>query len=384
MIEAFEIGVSLALQDGVSDAIGKARRDVAALEHAVRESGVSVQALRDAGARVSSVSFGDQHSKVAEEPVKPVVPDAAPRSDKGVEPAPFVALLGTLRTEQPYLRTQDTLVQQAAPVARETEVAPVQPTLAAPWASIAAAEQPVEVVHFFVGAPALGAPESDQDGPGQAAAPLGGLGLVDRSQGDAAATGGSAAPIVVPAGEGKLDRTAPLGVVALPATPGAPLLGQKNEAGDFSPEAPAVSSFDRGSQGARSNLSLLDVLQFSGGSAAFPRDEEPQVAQVGAAPAAGDDGRNDGEQQAPGVTTRVFRAAAPGGAAASGARPESGTQRAEGGGAGPNQGDVFLDGMLVGRWMSKFLNREAERASAGPTGFDARRGRLLPGVTVGG
>ena len=52
--------------------------------------------------------------------------------------------------------------------------------------------------------------------------------------------------------------------------------------------------------------------------------------------------------------------------------------------AGPQEGDVFLDGMLVGRWMSRFLTREAERASAGPTGFDARRGRLLPSVTVGG
>jgi hypothetical protein len=50
----------------------------------------------------------------------------------------------------------------------------------------------------------------------------------------------------------------------------------------------------------------------------------------------------------------------------------------------PHGGDVFLDGAKVGRWMSRFLNREAERASAGPTSFDPRRGRLLPGVTVGG
>jgi hypothetical protein len=56
-----------------------------------------------------------------------------------------------------------------------------------------------------------------------------------------------------------------------------------------------------------------------------------------------------------------------------------------GGGQGQQQmqGDVFLDGVLVGRWMSRWLNREADRASAGRTGFDARRGRLLPGATVG-
>jgi len=47
-------------------------------------------------------------------------------------------------------------------------------------------------------------------------------------------------------------------------------------------------------------------------------------------------------------------------------------------------GDVFLDGVLVGKWMSRFLGREAMRAPAGPTGFDPRRGRLMPGATVGG
>jgi hypothetical protein len=47
-------------------------------------------------------------------------------------------------------------------------------------------------------------------------------------------------------------------------------------------------------------------------------------------------------------------------------------------------GDVYLDGMLVGRWVSRFLQKQAERADVGPTGFDAKRGRLLPGVTVGG
>ena len=48
------------------------------------------------------------------------------------------------------------------------------------------------------------------------------------------------------------------------------------------------------------------------------------------------------------------------------------------------QGDVFLDGALVGRWISRLLSGEAERASVGPTGFDTRRGRLMPGATIGG
>ena len=47
------------------------------------------------------------------------------------------------------------------------------------------------------------------------------------------------------------------------------------------------------------------------------------------------------------------------------------------------QGDVFLDGVQVGRWMSRLLSKEAGRASSGPTGFDNRRNPLLPGGTVG-
>ena len=53
------------------------------------------------------------------------------------------------------------------------------------------------------------------------------------------------------------------------------------------------------------------------------------------------------------------------------------------GGAQHIQGDVFFDGVQVGRWISRFLSKEAGRASSGPTGFDSRRNALLPGATVG-
>jgi hypothetical protein len=39
---------------------------------------------------------------------------------------------------------------------------------------------------------------------------------------------------------------------------------------------------------------------------------------------------------------------------------------------GPSQGDVYLDGMRVGRWMSDTLAREATRPPAGSTFFDPR------------
>ena len=60
--------------------------------------------------------------------------------------------------------------------------------------------------------------------------------------------------------------------------------------------------------------------------------------------------------------------------------PQDGAPAANG---GAMEGDVFLDGALMGRWISRLLTRDAERASVGRTGFDIRRGRLLPGPTVG-
>jgi hypothetical protein len=47
-------------------------------------------------------------------------------------------------------------------------------------------------------------------------------------------------------------------------------------------------------------------------------------------------------------------------------------------------GDVYLDGALMGRWMSRALAREAGRPSAGGSGFDARRSPLPAGRMIGG
>ena len=369
MIEAFEIGVSLALQDGVSDAIGKARRDVAALEHAVRDSGVSVQSLRDAGDRVSSVSFGDWRRPMAEEPVARVVPDTAPPVEREVETASFVPLLGAIQTEQPGGGAHDALAPRADAPARETDIAAPQLPVAAPVAPLP---------------PAAGGAESAQEGYGQASAPLAVLGLADGPGGAPKVGGDGVAPVVVPAQDKEVDQRRLLGSMALPGQFAAALLGQDNEVQAFPQIPQPVASPERRSQRAGGDVSLLNALRLSGGSVAIPQDEDQNAAVAAATPVAGDDGHNEHPQRAPVVTARAYGVAAPDGAAASGARAESGPQQAEAGAAGPREGDVFLDGMLVGRWMSKFLNREAARASAGPTGFDARRGRLLPGVTVGG
>ena len=397
MIETFEIGVSLALQDGVSDAIGKAQRDVAALEHAVRASGVSVQSLRDAGVKASSVSFGDQRSQAPEKPATLVVPDAVPRVEGKVESAPFVALLGAARAERPGVVTQEAVVPRVDPVARKTELAAPQPAIAAtqsaiaaappaiaaPVASIPTATPSLGVAHFIVGEPVVEASESDRAGPIQATAPLVALGLADGPEGAPVAGERGAAPVAFPMQETPAERPALLGALALPVQTGPPLLRQENDAPEFPWPGQPVYLPDRHWQRPDGNVSLLAALQLSGGAVVDPQDETQQVAQGVTTPGAGAEMRTEQQPQAPVVATRANGAAPAGGAVASGMRADTGLQHPEAAATGPREGDVFLDGMLVGRWVSRFLNREAERASAGPTGFDARRGRLLPGVTVG-
>ena len=94
MTEAFEIGVSLALQDGVSDAVGKARRDVASLEHAIRESGVSLKALHSAGTKAASVSFADAGVQDGDGAGRRVRPGTEPGAKAATVAVPASALLG--------------------------------------------------------------------------------------------------------------------------------------------------------------------------------------------------------------------------------------------------------------------------------------------------
>jgi len=49
----------------------------------------------------------------------------------------------------------------------------------------------------------------------------------------------------------------------------------------------------------------------------------------------------------------------------------------------PTQGDVYLDGGRVGRWVSDQLAREVDRPQSGVTGFDPRVGPTWPGSLHG-
>jgi hypothetical protein len=53
-------------------------------------------------------------------------------------------------------------------------------------------------------------------------------------------------------------------------------------------------------------------------------------------------------------------------------------------GGRPDQGDVFLDGTRVGRWMSRELARQAGGPQASGTSFDPRISPAWPGALQGG
>ncbi len=46
----------------------------------------------------------------------------------------------------------------------------------------------------------------------------------------------------------------------------------------------------------------------------------------------------------------------------------------------PTQGDVYLDGIRMGRWIADHLARAAERPQGGSTGFDGRMSPSLGGI----
>jgi hypothetical protein len=52
-------------------------------------------------------------------------------------------------------------------------------------------------------------------------------------------------------------------------------------------------------------------------------------------------------------------------------------------GGGPTEGDVYLDGTLVGRWMARTLARAAARPASGGAAFDPTRSRLPVGAMIG-
>ncbi len=375
MIEAFEIGVSLALQDGISDSILRAQRTVAALQAAVGSSNVSIQALRDAGIRAASVGGGTLNQTHVR------------RTDArdAIEPAPDDATPSHQIVPDLPLR-HDEMTEPALPKRGGMDVA------GAP----AAEKEPPSIVQTatFVWPDELLAPRVDGD------RSVRGHRMSEPEQLDT-----QRATEVVPTARFSspgVDRTSSLAAPLVPTT-------HEDTAAAAVPTAQnamIVNRLDQGSWAntqsehfphAQGNLHTIGLpyqndisgLQPGGVFANSPLASESVAPSLSCAVFSerdripfsdvSPDTEEVADRGAGIVLHTTLRTLSPRAMNALAAAPQGSERQQE-----PFKGDVYLDGMLVGRWVSKFLRREAERAEAGPTGFDAKRSRLLPGVTVGG
>ncbi len=362
MSEAYEIGVTLALGDGVSASIAQARKDTAQLERVLQAGGVSVQQLRAASVvALSAIRAVPSVGKIAaKEPVPAqTAEDGSAVARVDVAPAVVPAWPQARDAAMPAKAAEPAVVapQQGSaaivPAVSERGAAPVAAAHGAP----ALAPQPLPPEPAWMAPQPLPAPQPAQAP--QAAPVTASQSVLQVSAPISLATIGAAArderPAPAPAG---FDFGSARPVTALPAeTPAAAVpdlrVPDTGGATGTAPQAWEQVSEPAWAPPGRGN---------DAGAAARMTGPLPSAA---AAPERAVTGPQEGADA--GASTQA--PAAPPPAAAN---------------AGPTEGDVFLDGALVGRWISRFLSQEAGRASAGPTGFDPRRGRLLPGATVGG
>jgi len=393
LIEAFEIGVSLALRDGVSESIAQAQRNMEALRKTVDANGLSVRALRDAGIRAVSLM------------------SAQPKEEKGQRQAnPRVAQTATAQTAPvPDITSRSVQSDSAeAPDPREPSLIESERTgerepRESPWDRLASA--PVNV-RSEPRAIAREQPRIDDALPQlQTVAPFGqsgeqGFSVV--SGGEQSGLASSAAQLLAaPEGENAMLPALPPAAIV----PGYALQMPSSAQSGFASMsagglqrtgledwAPAVAErVDTTPQGSLTE-SVAQLRRADSGTLTGPfvtKPAAPDVNRMEWHPWDSISSRNQ-EMDDPGASgdwnssLAKLRAALPTTLSSAQSEPESVAPQGRGNAEGPAAGDVFLDGVLVGRWISRFLRREAERAESGPTGFDAKRGRLLPGVTVGG
>jgi hypothetical protein len=387
LIEAFEIGVSLALRDGVSDSIILAQRNLAALETAVTSSAFAIQSLRDAGLRAASI------------------PALKVRNQLPSSPVPQVAK-NTKLTERDGSGTADDIFVSRGQEKREalntSGVVPIAAPVGAAKPDLVRLNAP-ELI-FQQPAP-ISTPDDLTQGM-QRVAPIGGEPSQARAnllsavsvRSDSAPDGGGAAPSTAAP---DLPQT-PLSVMPPAITLRAMSFGQdESRAGDSGTQSMNLARFSDLHENPWSLDRAEATIMFASGSGdhgnkAEARTHDSEIANAtllpqgprasvnwGSSPAEFNENANQGGTPKAWVGYPIETSHLAD-------RQRFDKQRNS---VAPDvqrdekqtlTGDVYLDGMLVGRWVSRFLQKQAERAEVGPTGFDAKRGRLLPGVTVGG
>jgi len=327
MEEALAVGVRLVLDDGVSAGIASMRRELAAMDRAMAATSAGAAQVRLMSDGVErSVAAGLRAARQGASLLGHAAPPAVP-----AEPATPV---GTAPVGTPPVGTTPGRAEWPKP---ETVRAP-EPTRD---------ERMAPVVRIFVPAEEPVRPE---------------------------------APVrTEPRGVGAIAPERPLAIV--PPVPAAamvaPMVPAVPVAAGLAPSRGAVAEAERpvaradGFAPVAPRVSVSAVMNLPAASEtmapvvpALPRAAPPDALPGVMAPASA-------------VAPASVSASAPGGSPPGVAIPE---RKPDG---GPNQGDVFLDGTRVGRWMSDYLAREAGRPQGGSTGFDPRMSPGWPGTLQG-
>ena len=349
MEDAYEVGIRLVLENGVSAGIATLQNDLAAYDRAltattgrlrtVAEAARGLQAPVGAGGAGPAV-----HSAAKRAEAEP--PDVGQaRGGASPVPAPVMPLAAPLVSALATPAPAASLATTAKPPPMPA-LAPVRPPLAS--AAVPASAVPRMALDEQGSAPRQAAPRP-LPGFGQAVPPAAG----EARQGQ---LGVAPAP-------GRGQVRAAVTVMAV----------QPPRYARYAPAAPAGQP-----------PAVTAAVVPEGGFASISLTERPAepLAAVGgrdpvrgfawnAAPSRAEPAASVGMQVAPRPTVATAAGAAPAAPMATAAA------------SGPVQGDVYLDGARVGRWMSDRLAREVNRPQGGVTGFDPRLGPAWPGSLHG-
>lgn len=381
MSDDYEIGITLALDNGVADGIAAVRKDLSALDQAMAASTAGLARLREVASGVLASADGEVR-RAAGLTVAPR-PEAAPVPREATAPLPDPSGSGTAQAQAPQTVAQAPSAREPAvppaasttrtmtthEVTRISSAAPVAPPVMAPVAPMApTAPAPSAERSVVTAAPVVAvAPVSVVAAPTSAPAPPSGAPTAVAPPRPTAAVP-TIAPAVAPA--------APTRVVerAVPRAPELAALGRSM--------LPPTSS---GTQAAPIASVMQETAQRGAASGSAPVVAlAPNVA--GPERQAQATGEPSGDQEEGGAVAAPFArqhtppreatSTAPSAATVSAApQRQSGEQR-------PMSGDVVLDGQKVGRWMSDRITRDAGRPPNGPTGFDASRSPAWPGAAI--
>jgi hypothetical protein len=382
MKEAFEIGVSIALSDELSSGVAKAQQEIACLQKAVSASGLGIDAIRNTAFKTASVGGLSQSAPQLKQSLgwgaetgiadgifsKPEISRKTGQSDNQANAADelldaksIMALSKVTRVDLANNASVSQINDRAPPTARPVLSPGSHRSLnsfasdggrSLPNAQSVSPKDDGDMSHLAT----LGAMNSRFDNSDAYAPP----GAFDSRPGTEAQSAELEA-----AGRGHLGPVGvPLSNLQSPRLANLSLLQMSDKAADF-------------------DDATADPAPFLANAPVYPQIHSTM--QMPVAPA----GSSSPPQPSHGAE-RSFRTGA-GDLRSLMTSPPALRSDQRGLDAGSesdsaqrqSQGDVFLDGILVGRWISRYLRRESERANNGPNGYNPRRSQLLPGVTVG-